>query len=127
MVVAPAGALEREKFLNTRLGRFGVANMPAVDAFDALLKSLSPGLGHSLRPSPRSALPEALQSQMRPLDLKLERPTVREVLDGLVKAHGAINWVYEREGGSRGGSRGLPTISLEGALWSRSGSSLRWQ
>jgi hypothetical protein len=113
LTVAPPGALERDRVLTTRLRVFGVANMPAWGALDALRRTLFREAPRSPAGRPMSPMPAVRDSQMKPVSVKLDKPTVRQVLDALVTAHGALTWVCEPAS-----DNGPMRLSLEGSGWS---------
>ena len=103
--IGTVGSFERSPVMNLRARVFGVAGLPFRDTLQAARRVFDP----NLRPGaqlPQSPLPRfdgvdpdraaaMIADMTKPIDLKVDKPTLRAVLNGLVAAHGAAYWVVE--------------------------------
>jgi hypothetical protein len=97
-----------EHFLNQRVGRFEVTGLPASSVIALLRRRMSAGPGATATPAanaaaaslaPRSMAESALA---RPVTLRLENPTAREVLNAIATQLGNLNWIVMYESAEAG-------------------------
>jgi hypothetical protein len=118
IVVAPPGALEREKILKVKIRSIRVTELPAAHVLWSLSEAIT-GLKHAPMREPPLTTLEARTSWHRPVTLSLKNVSVLDVLNELVKAHGALSWIVSSN------PSGDPMIGLLGEYWGQSVSARR--
>lgn len=90
-------------FLNVRIGKFEIRDVPIRAAIVQLRQRMNPkypsmtGPGAIVPGGRTSAPPTALMYGEKPLTLSLENPTPREVLNALVAQQGDVSWTVTYE------------------------------